>query len=81
MWEKAGNMRASKQPAGAAVIVRLTHLHVLNAILYVAERGCKWRGLPARSWRNVYRLAPDYVVQHASFRLLIRVGAARSRHA
>jgi hypothetical protein len=26
--------------------VRLTNLHVLNAILYVAEQGCKWRGLP-----------------------------------
>ena len=23
------------------------HLAVLNAILYVAEQGCKWRGLPA----------------------------------
>ena len=24
--------------------VRLTNLAVLNAILYVAEHGCKWRG-------------------------------------
>ncbi len=26
--------------------VRLSNLEVLNAILYVAEQGCKWRGLP-----------------------------------
>ena len=25
--------------------VRLTNLQVLNAILYVAEQGCKWRGV------------------------------------
>ena len=29
---------------------------VLNAILYVAEQGCKWRGLPARfgNWHTIY---------------------------
>ena len=29
---------------------------VLNAILYVAEHGCKWRGLPTRfgNWHTVY---------------------------
>ena len=26
--------------------VSLPNLQVLNAILYVAEQGCKWRGLP-----------------------------------
>ena len=26
--------------------VNLSNLQVLNAILYVAEQGCKWRGLP-----------------------------------
>ena len=26
--------------------VTLDNLHVLNAILSVAEQGCKWRGLP-----------------------------------
>ena len=26
--------------------VRFDNLQVLNAILYVAEHGCKWRGLP-----------------------------------
>jgi len=36
--------------------VRLPNLQVLNAILYVAEQGCKWRGLPPRygKWHSVY---------------------------
>lgn len=28
--------------------VSLSNLEVLSAILYVAEHGCKWRGLPKR---------------------------------
>ena len=33
-----------------------SNLQVLNAILYVAEHGCKWRGLPARfgNWHTIY---------------------------
>jgi len=36
--------------------VSLSNLQVLNAILYVAEHGCKWRGLPARfgNWHTIY---------------------------
>ena len=36
--------------------VSLPNLQVLNAILYVAEQGCKWRGLPPRlgNWHTVY---------------------------
>ena len=36
--------------------VRLSNMEVLNAILYVAERGCKWRGLPSRfgNWHTIY---------------------------
>ena len=36
--------------------VSLSNLQVLNAILYVADHGCKWRGLPARfgNWHTVY---------------------------
>ena len=36
--------------------VSMTNLNVLNAILYVAEHGCKWRGLPARfgNWHTIY---------------------------
>jgi transposase len=36
--------------------VSLSNLQVLNAILYVAENGCKWRGLPKRfgNWHTIY---------------------------
>ncbi len=36
--------------------VSISNLQVLNAILYVAEHGCKWRGLPSRfgRWHTVY---------------------------
>ena len=36
--------------------VRNENLQVLNAILYVAEHGCKWRGLPKRfgKWHTIY---------------------------
>ena len=36
--------------------VSLSNLQVINAILYVAEQGCKWRGLPARlgNWHTIY---------------------------
>lgn len=39
--------------------VTLSHLQVLNAILYVAEHGCKWRGLPRKfgNWHSVYTRA------------------------
>jgi len=36
--------------------VEVSNLQVLNAILYVAEHGCKWRGLPRRfgNWHTIY---------------------------
>ncbi|ALS93229.1 transposase [Xanthomonas oryzae pv. oryzae] len=36
--------------------VSMSNLQVVNAILYVAEHGCKWRGLPKRfgNWHTVY---------------------------
>src|SRR5512134_1113410 len=36
--------------------VSLSNLQVLNAILYVAEHGCKWRGMPKRfgNWHTIY---------------------------
>ena len=36
--------------------VTLDNLQVLNAILYVAEQGCKWRGLPKQfgNWHTIY---------------------------
>jgi len=39
--------------------VKIANLQVLNAILYVAEQGCKWRGLPKKfgSWHSIYTRA------------------------
>lgn len=36
--------------------VRISNLQILNGILYVAEHGCKWRGLPKKygRWHTVY---------------------------
>lgn len=36
--------------------VRLSNLQVINAILYVAANGCKWRALPEKygKWATVY---------------------------
>ena len=42
--------------ASTAGQCKLPNLQVLNAILYVAEQGCKWRGLPPRfgRWHTIY---------------------------
>jgi len=37
--------------------VRLSNLQVLNAILYVAEQGCKWRA-PRAFWTLAHGLHP-----------------------
>jgi len=36
--------------------VSMTNLQLLNALLYVAEHGCKWRGLPKHfgNWHTIY---------------------------
>lgn len=36
--------------------VTLENLQVINAILFVAENGCKWRALPRRfgNWHSIY---------------------------
>ena len=36
--------------------VSMENLEVLNAILYVTEHGCKWRGLPKHlgNWHTIY---------------------------
>jgi transposase len=36
--------------------VNIANLNLLNALLYVAEHGCKWRGLPKRfgNWHSIY---------------------------
>jgi transposase len=36
--------------------VRMSNLQVVNAMLHVAEQGCKWRGLPKAmgNWHTIY---------------------------
>lgn len=36
--------------------VSLTNLQLINALLYVVEHGCKWRGLPQHfgNWHTIY---------------------------
>ena len=36
--------------------VAIPNLQVLNALLYIAEQGCKWRALPERfgRWHTIY---------------------------
>ena len=36
--------------------VGMTNLKLLNALLYVVEHGCKWRGLPKHfgNWHTIY---------------------------
>jgi transposase len=36
--------------------VRIAHRDVIDALLYVAENGCKWRALPEQfgSWHTIY---------------------------
>jgi len=55
--------------------VRGTNLQFLNALLYVAEQGCKWRGLPKRfgPWHTIYtrmnRWSKNGVLDHVFERL------------
>jgi transposase len=55
--------------------VKVTNLQFLNALLYVAEQGCKWRGLPKRfgPWHTVYtrmnRWSKSGVLDHVFERL------------
>ena len=51
--------------------VKIPNLQVLNAILYVAEHGCKWRGLPKRfgPWHSIYMRANRW----AKIRVLDRI--------
>jgi transposase len=36
--------------------VKIANLDLINAVLYVAENGCKWRSLPERfgNWHTIY---------------------------
>ena len=45
--------------------VKIPNLQVLNAMLYVAEHGCEWRGLPEQfgRWRSIYMRANRWAKQ------------------
>lgn len=45
--------------------VSISNLQVLNAMLYVAEHGCKWRGLPKKfgNWHTIYTRANRWAKQ------------------
>jgi len=53
----------------------ISNLDVLNAILYVLENGCKWRGLPKEfgNWHTIYtrmnRWAKSGILQNAFLHL------------
>ena len=50
-------VRPHRADVARAAWQRQAHnLQVINAILYVAEHGCKWRGLPKRfgKWHTIY---------------------------
>lgn len=54
---------------------KISNLNVLNAVLYIVENGCKWRGLPKEygNWHVIYvrvnRWAKKGVLQEAFVRL------------
>ena len=63
--------------------VSISNLQVLNAILYVAENGGNWRGLPGRfgNWHTIYTRmnrwsksgVPDRVFERLQREQIIRV--------
>ena len=63
--------------------VSLSNLDVVNAILYVAENGCKWRALPKRfgNWHTIYTRmnrwakagVPERLFEELQHQQLIRV--------
>ena len=56
--------------------VRHENLVLLNAILYVAEHGCKWRGLPKRygNWHSIPRIERWLIGRRRNCRLAQRKG-------
>jgi transposase len=53
---------------GAVRECEFEHLQVLNAVLHVAEQGCKWRGLPKRfgRWHTIYTRMKRWVQERRS---------------
>jgi transposase len=55
-----------------------SNLHVINAFLYIAENGCKWRALPDKfgNWHTIYyrvsRWAKNGVLDKAFAKLQVK---------
>ena len=62
--------------------VTLDNLRVLNAILYVAEQGCKWRGLPKRfgNWHTIYTRMNRWAKSGVLDRVFIQLQQAQILH-
>jgi transposase len=62
--------------------VRLSNLQLLNAILYITEHGCKWRGLPERfgRWHTVYTRMSRWSKAGVLDRVFERLQQARLIH-
>ena len=64
--------------------VKYDNLNILNAVLYVAENGCKWRGLPQRfgNWhtvctgmsRRIKNGVPDRIFERLQYERFLRIG-------
>lgn len=59
--------------------VTLSNIHVLNAILFVAENGCKWRALPKRfgNWHTIYTRMNRWAKAGVLDRIFERMQAAQ----
>jgi transposase len=55
--------------------VRLSNLQVLNTLLFLAEQGCKWRGLPERyaNWHTIYVRMNHWAKSGALNRVFVKV--------
>jgi len=53
--------------------VKHDNLEFLNAVLYVAENGCKWGGLPKEygNWNSIYKKANRWSKQGVLERVFI----------
>lgn len=62
--------------------VKLANIVVLNAILHMAENGCKWRALPERfgPWRTVYMRMYRWTKKGVLERVLARLQEALGVH-
>ena len=61
---------------------KISNLYVLNAVLYLVENGCKWRGLPKEygDWHVIYVRVNRWTkkgVWQAGFLRLQRMGVIR----